>query len=266
MYRKRGVVVRYENGTRIEVRECGVAREDGELFACAPDRDDAPPLAAPDFDPPRFELPSNVRIERSLFMQGVAEHQYGDARWSDETRRAHIALTRDRMRGLIDQATFDVSHIERVARALARAEGEREPPPRLLLAPNVTAALLPSLAGIAPPNVRLVQTAGGVDGYGKPIIEAEGEWPNAYRPSYRVRPVRTPMNLRLECAVTTIGEDRPIAIALLAPVAHLTLRVLVEDGARVYATTVRITRIDAVAQERTWYPYGAGSFGAEMML
>jgi hypothetical protein len=45
-----------------------------------------------------------------------------------------------------------------------------------------------------------------------------------------------------------------------------TLRVLVDDGAIAYPATVRVTRIDAVASERWWYPYGGGSFGAEMML
>jgi hypothetical protein len=75
-----------------------------------------------------------------------------------------------------------------------------------------------------------------------------------------------PHNLRLECDVTQIDEARPRAIALLAPADGLTLRVLVEDGPRVYPCTVRVTRIDAVSNERTWYPYGAGSFGAEMML
>ncbi|MDQ3281755.1 MAG: hypothetical protein M3Q69_10110 [Acidobacteriota bacterium] len=266
IYRKRGVVVRYENGTRIAVRECGIAREEGELFACEPDRDDAPPLEVPEFEPPQFALPATVAIERSLFMHGVAEHQYGETRWREETRRLHLSLTRDRMRVLIDQGPFDRDEIERIATALANAESEREPPPRLRLAPNVAAALLPSLAGIAPSNVRLVQTAGGFDGYGNAIVEAEREWPNWYRPSYRVRPVRMPLNLRLECDVTTIDEDRPIAIALLAPVAGLAMRVLVEDGAHVYPSTVRVTRIDAVAREWRWYPYGAGSFGAAMML
>jgi hypothetical protein len=169
-----------------------------------------------------------------------------------------------------------------VADVLARAEDiEREAPARLRLAPNVTAALLPALIGIAPPNVRLVQTAGGVDGCGEPIVEAEElrgtrgtrgteSWPNRYRPSYRVRPVRMPLQLRLECDVTAIDEDQPRAVALLAPVSvvhgQLVLRVLVADGDRAFPSTVRVARIDAVSDRRTWYPYGGGSFGAEMML
>jgi hypothetical protein len=75
-----------------------------------------------------------------------------------------------------------------------------------------------------------------------------------------------PLNLRLRCDVTEIERDRPVAVALLAPPDGLTLRVLVDDGARAWPATVRVTRIDAVAEEVTWYPYGGGSFGAEMML
>jgi hypothetical protein len=81
-----------------------------------------------------------------------------------------------------------------------------------------------------------------------------------------MRAIRTPLDLELRCAVTTIDEARPRAIALLAPVDGLTLHVLVEDGSRVYPATVRVARIDAVAPPAQWYPYGAGSFGAEMML
>jgi hypothetical protein len=179
------------------------------------------------------------------------------------------------MRAILDLGSFDLEDVVRVAGVLARADDiEREAPARMRLAPNVTAALLPALVGIAPPNVRLVQTAGGVDGCGEPIVEVSREasdvWPNRYRPSYRVRPLRMPLQLRLECGVTAIDADRPRAVALLAPVSvmngELVLRVLVADGDRAFPSTVRVARIDAVSDERTWYPYGGGSFGAEMML
>ncbi|MFL6247984.1 MAG: hypothetical protein ACJ74H_18315 [Thermoanaerobaculia bacterium] len=311
IYRKRGSVVRWENGTLVRVIERGIAIEEGELFECRPEHAGD----APHIDETRViemarmarEAAGEVAIERLIVVEGIAEHeceqplirplgtfsphegrrlkpdvafsppQRGEgarsadegspvATWTEHTQRIHLSLTRARTRVLLDLGTFDISDISRVAAALARADSaERDAPPRLRLAPNVTAALLPTLIGIAPPNVRLVQTAGGVDGYGAPIVEATGSWPNAYRPSYRVRPVRMPMQLRLECDVTEIERDRPIAVALLAPVTSV-LRVLIDDGKRAYPSTVRITRIDAVSSERTWYPYGAGSFGAEMML
>ncbi|HYR27004.1 MAG TPA: hypothetical protein VEU30_00975, partial [Thermoanaerobaculia bacterium] len=135
-----------------------------------------------------------------------------------------------------------------VADAMTRLREERDAPARLRFAPNVTAALLPHLISVAPPNVRL---------------EYDLDW---YRPSYRVRPMKVPMNLRLRCGVTAIERDRPVAVAILEPVRGLVLRVLVDDGADAFPASVRVTRIDAVAEEAIWYPYGGGSFGAEMML
>lgn len=264
IYRKQGSVVRWENGVVVRVTESGVAIEEGELFRCEPSSAGTAVLGRPR----RPQAAVATQIERMILIEGEAHHEYGDKQWHEHTRRMHVSLVHGPLRALIDRGDFDMDEVERIAAILSRADvQEREAPPRLRLAPNVTAALLPVLAGLEPPNVRLVQTAGGVDGYGDPIVEASaGEWPNWYRPSYRIRPVRVPHNLRIECDVTEIDRDRPIAVALLAPVEGLVLRVLVDDGVRPFPATVRITRIDAVAEERVWYPYGAGSFGAEMML
>jgi hypothetical protein len=290
IYRKHGVTERWENGTLIHVTETGLAMETNNLFECRPmppwggppARRAAGSLPAAVADIQRA-IPNGVTIERLIVTQGIAEHEYGENQWSEETERVHLSLVRNDVRALIDlganmlaagqrpaaRQAGGLPHVEtiaRVAEALTRLDVEREPPARLRLAANVTAALIPSLLAVAPPNVRLVQTAGGVDGKGNAIEEATADWPNWYRPSYRVRPIRMPLNVRLECGVTAIERDRPLAIALLAPVHGLTLRVLVDDGHRAYPATVRVTRIDAVAAERVWYPYGGGSFGAEMML
>jgi len=218
--------------------------------------------------------------ERLIVSHGIAEHECNGVRWQEETRRIHVSLTKKGIRVLIDRADFDLDPIERIARALGRSGAERDAPQRIRLAPNVAAALLPSLVGVAPPNVELWQTGGGFDGNGEEIHDFRvapatppassgttgATWPNVFRPSYRFRPIRVPLNLRLECQVDLIDRDIPEAIALLAPVAGLILRVLVVDGRRVYPATIRVTRIDAVAGERTWYPYGAGAFGSEIML
>ena len=270
IYRKRGNVVRWENGTLVRVAERGIAIEEGELFECRPDdAGEVPPLDEKNVIEAVRAVQAAVgemAIERLIVVEGIAEHSWSAIALHETTRRIHLSLMRGGIRTLLDLGSFDTTDISRVAAALTRAGSvERDAPPRLRLAPNVTAALLPTLIGIAPPNVRLVQTAGGVDGYGAPIVQATGPWPNAYRPSYRVRPARMAMQLRLECDVTEIERDRPVAVALLAPVSSV-LRVLIDDGKRAYPSTVRIARIDAVSNERTWYPYGAGSFGAEMML
>lgn len=261
IYRKRGRSLRWENGVVVRVVESGIAIEEGELFRCEPEHVDGEvPFALP-------EVAALPCVERLILNEGEAHHQYGDKQWAEHTRRMHLALTHKTLRVLLDRGDFDFTYAHELAAILKRADAtEREPPPRLRLAPNVTAALLPHLVGLAPPNVRLLQTAGGVDGYGNDIVESENDWPNVYRPSYRMRPVRMPHNLRLECSVTEIDRDRPIAVALLAPIDGLVLRVLVDAGTHAFPTTVRITRIDAVSEAREWYPYGAGSFGAELML
>lgn len=261
-YRKRGSVARWENGVVVRVSECGVAVEDGDVFECFPESSDRVIELSSDRVIVTAERITSVipfRIERLIVTEGTAEHECDGRVWTDETKRVHLAIVRDGVRALID----DERDVATVVDALTRCGDERDAPPRLRLAPNVAAALLPSLVGLAPPNIRVLQSAGGVDGKGLPIVEGSTGW---YRPSYRIRPVRMPLNLRVECDVTEIERDRPVAVALLAPVDGLVMRVLVDDGERAWPCTVRVTRIDAVAHEAVWYPYGAGSFGAEMML
>ena len=190
--------------------------------------------------------------ERLILTHGLAHHQYGANHWTEETHRFHAALVREKLRVLVDRE----EDLPPIAAALSRAGQEREAPRHLRLAPNVTAAVLPFLKGAK-------QTAGGVDGYGEPVTETSRSF---YRPSYRVRPVRMLFNLGLEHENTVIDQDLPRAIALLEHPAGPELRVLIEEQRRVYPATVRVANIRAVADERTWYPYGAGSFGAEMMF
>lgn len=263
IYRKHGMVVRWENGTRIRVTESGAACEAGDLFECWPieSRDigfDADAAAA-SLDRVAARAAA-IRFERLILSEGRAEHEYADRRWSEHTRRLHASLTNGRLRALVDQATFDLAHIETIAEALQRAEeNEGDAPQQIVLAPNVAAAVLPLL-----PDV--VQDAGGTDGYGNPVVAARGEWPSFFRPSYRFRPVRAPHNLRVEREVSEIDSRLPRAIALLAPPERGALRVLVVDGDRVFPSTLPLRPVAAVGPAPEWYPFGAGSFGAEMVL
>jgi hypothetical protein len=258
-YRKRGRSVRWENGTIVRVNESGVAMESEDKFTCHPDPGLASVNATTDpRDDGRVEsvarsivVPAGVRIERLLVMEGEAEHTFRDVSWHDATRRVHLALARNHLRVLIDLGDFDVGGIAPIADALARCEeSEREAPPRLRLAPHVTAALLPSLPDVA-------QRAGGIDGKGNAIEDARAPWPNWYRPSYRVRPVRMPFNLTPTCAVAELDDSLPLAIALVG-VSHM----LIVDGDRAYPSAVRIARLDAISEPRRWFPYGAGAWGA----
>jgi len=279
IYRKRGRVLRWENGIVVRVDESGLALEERDLFECRPapfdvrhaeldELDEGDFLSAASSIAASIHDAEGVTIERLIVMHGVAVHEYGEKRWSDASHRVHVSLVRGRMRALLDLASLDAGAIVSVARTLARTGAAARPiPPRMRMAPNVVAALLPSLVAGAPrPEVRLVQTAGGIDGRGDPVIEATSGWPNWYRPSYRVRPLRAPLDVRLECAVTEIDRGLPVAVALLGPVDVGALPVLIDDGERPFPATLRLGRIEAVATQKRWYPYGAGSFGAEMML
>jgi hypothetical protein len=267
VYRKHGSVARWENGTLIRVTECGVAIEDRDTFECKPlecgghaSAFQSGGLAT------ALQNLRDIKFERLIVTHGFAEHECEGRTWREETNRVHASLVHDKLRALVDTTIDHLDNILTIANALDRAEPDDVAISRVRLEPNVTAAVLPHLVGRTPSNVRLIQTKGGVDGYGNDIVEADSDWPNVYRPSYRVRPVRMPLNLRLECDTTLIDDDAPRAIALLAPVTGLTIRVLVVDGDRVFPATITIDRILAVSNERVWYPYGGGSFGAALML
>ncbi len=263
IYRKRGRVVRYDHGQLVRVDEAGEAIESPELFTASPL---AEPMTLPEVDAGDVvataqAIESLVAPERLLVSEGIAEHEIGDLHWSERTRRVHLSITRRRERAMIDLASFELDDVRRIAGALESMSDERASPPRMRLAPAVTAALLPSLIG----TIDIVQTAAPFDGKGHPIEEHGAPWLNWYRPSYRVRPTRMPFHLR----ATPFGEidrDEVEAIALLAPVDQMSLRVLCVDGHDVFPTVIAVTSVLAVGEPRGWYPYGADSFGAEMIV
>jgi hypothetical protein len=274
IYRKHGRVARFEDGHTVIVDEAGEAIEIGREFEARPleDKTPLPEIDAQEVERVAREIHHVVkphRIERLIVSDGVAEHEFNGVHWTEAIRRIHLSLTHRDFRLLIDRADFDLRDIERIARALGRAQSEREAPPRIRTRPNVSAALLPSLPTIVPPNIDLWQASGGRDGKGKPIREEQltaPPWSNWYRPSYRVRPVRMPFNIQARCEIKVIDTDVPEAVAILAQVEGVMMRVLIVDGEVSYPATVRVSRIDAVADEVMWYPYDAGALGAEMML
>jgi hypothetical protein len=280
VYRKFGRVVRYENGIFISVAEAGEAFETDGVFqaqpAAAQTRVSVPHSAAADLDRFVAETQDNMeqtllsvrsgRIERFIASAGTALHETnGGVTWTEESRRVHISLINPPLRALIDLPSFDVGIIAAIADALARAGDERDPPKRLRLAPNVSAALLPSLIG----ELAMEQTGGGFDGRGQPVetrAVTHDAPPNWYRPGYAVRPVRAWMNIRA-LPFGRIDPDTPLGIALLQPVHGTALRLLCVDGGDVFPITADASHVAAVSRaEPVWYPCAAGSFGAEMML
>jgi hypothetical protein len=275
IYRKRGSVIRYENGLLVRVREAGEAVEEDGRFRCAPSvgaalLPDLPTEAVAAAADSIRAGAGESSIERVLIIDGIAEHEFGGRRWEERIRRIHVALVSSSLRVLIDQATFDCEDIVAIAASLARAGRPRPAPPRVRLAPRVAAALIGNLGPrlSSPPlpvNCRIEQRPGGLDGKGLDIAAASGpHWPNWYRPSYRVRPQRQPMNVALRCNTGPIDGSLPRAIALLAPPDGATLHVLCEHGDEVFPTRLRVTGIDAVAHEVWWHPVGAGVWTGEV--
>jgi hypothetical protein len=268
VYRKWGRVVRYENGTNVRVEEAGEAVEQDGVFRAGPIahgvqlRWDEPSLFSATHT---LRVPDPCTIERLIITAGIAVHETNGVNWTEESQRVHISLAKRPLRALIDLASVDADLVNAIAAALARAGEPREQPPRLRLASNVSAALLPSLIG----ELSMEQTGGGFDGKGQQIetraVTADPP-PNWYRPGYAVRPVRAWLNIRA-LPFGSIDRTAPLGIALLAPVHGTSLNVLCVDGDDVFPTIVDAGHIAAVSRdEPVWYPYAAGSFGTEMML
>jgi hypothetical protein len=267
VYRKRGRVVRREHGHLIRVDEAGEAVDDGETFSVAPldASTRLPEINAEEVEKFARTIEAMIRpplsLERLIVLRGDAEHDFDGVVWSETSRRVHLSIARPPIRAIVDLADFSLDLITRVIHALGRTTRQRPRPRHVRLAPNVGAALLPSLIG----SEDLEQAPAPHDGKGRPIERrrvTKSHPPNWFRPSYRVRPVRAWFHLR---AIRRGEVDRalPEAIALLAPIENRTIHVLCADGA---AVTVDTSRIAAIAPEETWYPYAAGAFGAEIML
>jgi hypothetical protein len=285
LYRKWGRVIRYENGTTIRVEEAGEASEVEGVFEAGPmpwekgaqTRVSVPhqsvPLPQASFDLQQVESfvaetllsVHSCIVERLIVSAGISTHETNGVTWTEESRRVHLSLVKEKLRVLVDLASFDLDAIRSAAGALARASDRREAPHRVRLAPNVTAALLPAIVG----EIAIEQRGGGFDGRGLAIetraVTADDP-PNWYRPSYSIRPRRAWLNLR-PLPFGTIDEGAPQAVALLAPVIGTNLHVLCVDGDDVFPTELSAEDVAAVSGgEPAWYPYAAGSFGVEMML
>ena len=111
------------------------------------------------------------------------------------------------------------------------------------------------------------QWAAPHDGKGEWIANAPvaGAPPNWFRPSYRTRPVRAWFHLRAD-AMGETGREMPRAIALLAPIHDRTLRILGIASRRQFIAALTVHNVVAARPAEEWFPYGAGCFGAEIVL
>ena len=261
-YRKFGRVVRRENDALLHIEEAGEAIERGDAFECAPAEmtRDLPSIDAAAVVANADEV-ARLGIERMIVSSGVALHEFEGREWADSSTQMHVSIARPPYRALVDVGNFDVGRVARVADALTRAK--RREVKAVRLDESVGAALLPRLAGTG----AMKQAAAPYDGKGLPIEEVPvtpAAPPNWYRPSYRSRPVRAWFNLRVE-EFGDLDRDVPEAIALLAPVAGPTLQLLCA-GDVPFLTTITFKRIVAARPTTTWFPIGAGCYGAEMVV
>ncbi len=255
-YRKWGRTVRYENGTTVRVEEAGEAVDEGGEFRAYPI------LRSAAAEPPLSERRLRAALrepglptERVVMSEGVAIHEVGGVTWTEHTRRLHLSVVKPPFRMLIDQASFDVD--QSLLGLFTRIEGLREPPSRMTLAPRVSAAILHAL-----PVTRAQRAGEHPDGMGRPVESRpmEGEPPNWYRPSYRVRPFRAWFNL-MALPFGKLDDSAPRAVARLGGD-----EVLCVDGERVYATVLKAATVLAVGGAVEWFPFGAGAWGADMLL
>jgi hypothetical protein len=267
LYRKWGRSVRREGNRLIRVDEAGEAIDDRRVFRTRPIEEDVD-LDAPDADAVEAAargieaIVKPLALERLFVSEANLLHECDGLRWSETHRRVHLAVARPPLRALVDLASFEFDEVQRIVEALARAGGERDAPTRMRVAEHVGAALLPHL------SITKIQSAAPRDGKGRPIEERQvrGEPPNWFRPSYRMRPRRAWFHVRAD-PFGEIDDSLPFAIALLAP-AGRRARVLVIDRDRVYPTIIEPARRSPRAARRSerWFPYAAGTFGAELMI
>jgi len=278
-YRKWGRVVRLERDSLISADEAGEAIEDGELFTARPLGENVD-LQLPVGDVEAFAsevracVPESVELERLIVSAGVADHEFGSVRWRERTARAHVALVNRsrRLRVTLDLgaescAGIALRDVRVVGEGLARVSTHAAAPPLMVIAPYAASAMLPMLVNVE--GITLIQSAGGRDGKGARIEErviSDAPFPNWFRPSYRVRPVRLPFHLRADATAAAADWPVPRVIAITGVRGHCDFDVLCDDGERVFETVIAIDRVRAVGPPAGWYPHGAGVFGSELLL
>ncbi|MEO6259386.1 MAG: hypothetical protein ABIP63_03515 [Thermoanaerobaculia bacterium] len=272
VYRKWGRVARWEHGVLVRAAEAGESRETAGEFRVEPMQIRDAPETLPEPDVEAVERAAKkiltaveqpLAIERLIVTEGVSLHQFGQVQWQERVRRVHLSIARRPFRMLIDAAGFELDGSLLAAFAGMTLEPGR-PSTRIILEPRVSAAFLSA----GPGQLALEQARGQLDGRGQQILDSPVSSdlpPNWYRPSYRVRPVRSWFNLR---AVPhgTIDPSIPRAVALLSFPMEGRIHALCVEEEVASPRWISAGRITAAGPPAEWYPYGAGCWGADMLL
>ncbi|HVT04909.1 MAG TPA: hypothetical protein VHL58_16210 [Thermoanaerobaculia bacterium] len=239
-------------------------------------------------------------IERFTLTRGAALHRLqvedGDRYWPTTHERLHISLVHHGHRVELNLSCEDHSEISSLIRHTARALTAAKP---LGTGRIATASLMPAVAAqfwrvlvFSPAAAVLSQHAlrlqqkprqeGELDGNGAAVkvmdVVENPSW-NVYRPSYRNRAVRLPLNV----SVTIVGGEREaeeISFLAMTRGPELTLSGNLEATALCsdlstgdfFVASMRISpadfcaRIIAISDRLVWFPEMAGVFGSDTLL
>ncbi|HUF16796.1 MAG TPA: hypothetical protein VMS12_01990 [Thermoanaerobaculia bacterium] len=248
-------------------------------------------------------------LERSTVLEGIADHWWTDGEaereWQERNARAHVTVLHPERRvrlatslggAQLDQ--IDMRPLERAIAALAGLDREAPPPGQLNLAlePIIAAELWPVILETSERNSAFrLSEAGSVhirqgshphlsrDGTGEEIhrvtlLNSKGAaaFPNVFRPSYRIRPVRAPFHLEAAGIPTARAAPECIGVAALTPVSpdggFLSVTLLCNSASGTFTGRISmpleewLQRLTAADSEPVWFPVGAGSYGQRILI
>ena len=234
-----------------------------------------------------------LSIERLVVTAGESQQRCvrgdDDRTWNECIVRLHLSIAHrgHRVRTEIDlsaadAALIDLDVVERAVSMLAGMSLQAGTPDRVMLLPNVCAALNATIASsaeaLARSGVSLQQEQHEsflFDGRGEQLqrmaLTSGQQWPNVFRPSYRLPPVAMPFHVAMSSEVEPANDAPIVAAALLEPFTiregWLTARLLSTHPVEVRIPIEQLgRRLHRISADRKWFPYAAGAWGTNTIL
>ena len=285
-YEKRGSAIRLEmsrgDAVIVTVNEQGVAENDGGSFASrslAPPEDPEQSVSL-EIESLARTLAQSPRIERASVSSGISTHRVvderGERQWKTRDALAHISLRTPF--GPPIEATIDGAHFldwfHEIDVLLSRARrlraATRAAALHFVLDPLAAAQLWAHVARSPHVESSLQQCARTIherDGAGDEIDEgpgSAGRRRNVFRPSYRYRPLRVPLNLkRLPFGTAVESDVRIVSFESLSGDSSIRGHAFVVDRGLLSFAEVHLdpAAIDFVGDTQLWFPIDAGVWG-----
>jgi hypothetical protein len=242
-----------------------------------------------------------VELERLTLTAGSAEHEISSLRWKTDAARLSMTLVRRDLRlrveiraGGKELSDLDLGSARSLAQQFRRAGRAPRRDRSITLEPALTAALWPALIEHAtgarlPRHLSIWQAredADPIDGVGRRIGESRlftggeeigpREWPNSFRPSYRIPPIAMPFHLDARLEIPFVEAAPAHALALVGPMKiaarELSFYALVADDGSVSVERLRLATpefLDRLAPSDaavSWVPLAAGAVGRRLVL